>query len=60
VDENTKRLKYLEDTMNDIHNQIDKLTNKFFAGKSVKSSMDDMFMPKMFSDKALEIKFEQI
>lgn len=46
--------------MNDIHNQIDRLTNKFFAGKSVKSSMDDMFMPKMFSDKALEIKFEQI
>lgn len=60
LDENSKRVKYLEDAMNDIHTQIDRLTNRYFAGKSVKSSMDDMFMPKMFSDKALEIKFEQI
>jgi len=44
-----------------MHAQIDRLTSKYFqAGKSVKSSMEDMIMPKMFSDKALDIKFEQI
>lgn len=51
----------MEEIVNDMHAQIDRLTSKYFqAGKSVKSSMEDMIMPKMFSDKALDIKFEQI